>query len=424
VVIPGLVPRLSGWGWMDKVHGTDSSVIRALAGNSNTERISAMRHENSLMHDVLKPMPWGAFDRLVDKHGADKRVRTLSSRSQFIALAHGQLCGADSLRDIEARMASQATRLYHLGAKAPKRSTLSDANRVRPAAVYAELFGIVAAQAHRGLRKATQEAIRLVDATSLSLTGLSNDWAAYEAHGAGAKLHVIYDPCAQVPVRFAVTAARINDILEAKAMPIEAGVTYAFDLGFYDFGWWAEIDAKGAKFVTRLKKNTRTAVVETREPPKDSAILADLVVTLPKRMARSRQNPMSKPLREVHVRLDTGKVLRIACNDLDAPAQAIADLYKKRWDIELFFRWVKQTLKIRHFLGTSENAVRTQIAVALIVYLLLRLAHAAQTAVESLLTFTRLVSANLMHLRSIHDLGHRQSPKPSHDPNQLGLALC
>jgi IS4 transposase len=179
-----------------------------------------------------------------------------------------------------------------------------------------------------------------------------------------------------------------------------------------------------AKFVTRLKKNTRTTVLETCATPADSAILADLVVTLPQRLARSRTNPMSKPLREVHVKLETGKVLRIVSNDLDASAQAIADLYKQRWDIELFFRWVKQTLKIDHFLGTSENAVRTQIAVALIAYLLLRLAHAAQTAVESLLTFTRLVRANLMHFRSIHDLARPPPPRSRHDPDQLGLALC
>jgi hypothetical protein len=383
-----------------------------------------MRHENSLMHDVLKPMPWSAFGRLVDKHGADKGVRELSTRSQFIALAHGRLSGAQSLRDIEARMTSQARRLYHLGAKAPKKSTLADANRLRPAAIYADLFCIVASQAHRGLRKATNEAVRLIDASSLSLTSLSSDWAAYEAHGCGAKLHVVYDPDAQVPVRFAVTAARINDIVEAKTMPIDAGVTYVFDLGYYDFGWWAQIDARGATFVTRLKKNTRTSVVETRGTPADSTILADLVVTLPERMARSRKNPMSKPLREVHVRLDTGKVLRIVSNDLASSAQDIANLYKKRWDIELFFRWVKHTLKIDHFLGTSENAVRTQIAVALIVYLLLRLAHAAQTAVASLLTFTRLVSANLMHSRSIHDLALRQSPPPPHHPNQLAFAIC
>jgi hypothetical protein len=383
-----------------------------------------MRHENSLMHDILKPMPWSAFDRVVDKHGADDRVRKLSTKSQFIALAHGQLSGAQSLRDIASRMASQEGRLYHLGATAPKRSTLADANRLRPAAVYAEVFAIVAAQVHRGLRKAAAEAIRLIDATSVSLSSLSQDWAAYKAHGCGAKLHVIYDPHAQMPVRFAVTAARINDIVEAKSLPIEAGVTYAFDLGFYDFGWWAEIDAKDAKFVTRLKKNTRTTVIETLPTRAGGPILADLVVELPQRMARARKNPMSKPLREVHVALETGKVLRIVCNDLDASAQAIADIYKQRWDIELFFRWIKHTLKIDHFLGTTENAVRTQIAVALIVYLLLRLAHAAQTAVDSLLTFTRLVNANLMHFRSIHDLANRQSDRPRHDPNQLGLALC
>jgi hypothetical protein len=295
---------------------------------------------------------------------------------------------------------------------------------LRPAAVFAELFACVVAQAHRGLRKAASEAIRLIDASSFRLSALAQDWATYEAHGCAAKLHVVYDPHAQMPVRFAVTAARVNDIVEAKAIPIEAGLTYAFDLGYYDFGWWAEIDAKGAKFVTRLKKNTRTTVIEKRTPPADGAILADLVVKLPARLARSRKNPMSKLLREVHVKLDTGKVLRIVSNDLDASAQAIADIYKTRWDIELFFRWVKHALKIDHFLGTSENAVRTQIAAALIVYVLLRLAHAAQTAVESPLTFTRLVSANLMHFRSIHDLANRQSPPQRHHPNQLGLALC
>jgi hypothetical protein len=383
-----------------------------------------MRHENSLMHDVLKPMPWGAFDRVVEKHDADRGVRTLSTKSQFIALAHAQLSGAQSLRDIEARMASQQARLYHLGAKAPKRSTLADANRLRPAAIYGEVFALVAAQAHRGLRKAANEAVQLIDATSLRLSSLSQDWAAYEAHGCGAKLHVVYDPNAQMPVRFAITAARINDIVEAKGMPIEPGVTYAFDLGYYDFGWWAEIDRAGAKFVTRLKKNTRTTLVETRKPPAGSTILADRVVRLPERMARSRKNPMRKPLREVHVELETGKVLRIVSNDLDASAEAIADIYKTRCDIELFFRWVKHTLKIDHFLGTSENAVRTQIAVALIVYLLLRMAHAVQTAVASLLTFTRLVSANLMHFRSIRDLASRPSHRPPHHPNQLGLALC
>jgi IS4 transposase len=140
---------------------------------------------------------------------------------------------------------------------------------------------------------------------------------------------------------------------------------------------------------------------------------------LPARLAGSRANPFQEPVREVRVRIESGKVLRILSNDLNAPASEIADLYKRRWQIELFFRWIKQTLKIKHFLGTSENAVRIQIAIALIAYLLLRLAHAAQRAVASLLAFTRLVRANLMHRRPIDAL--LEPPPILQDQRQLSL---
>jgi len=138
--------------------------------------------------------------------------------------------------------------------------------------------------------------------------------------------------------------------------------------------------------------------------PEGNGILSDRIGLLPQRQTRSRKNPFSDPVREIRLKIDTGKVLRILCNDLDASAQEIADLYKRRWAIELFFRWVKQTLKIRHFLGTSENAIRIQIAVALIAFLLLRLAQATQEAVQSPLAFARLVRANLMHRKRIDRL--------------------
>ncbi len=202
----------------------------------------------------------------------------------------------------------------------------------------------------------------------------------------------------------AVTPARVNDITAAKKMPITAGATYVFDLGYYDYGWWAELDAKACRMVTRLKCNTPLTVIETLPVPADGAILSDRIGFLPERIAQHRHNPMANAVREVRVRIVTGKVLRIMSNDLDAPAQEIADLYQRRWEIELFFRWVKQTLKIRHFLGTSENAVRIQVAVALIVFLLLKLAHAGQKAVLSLTTFARLVRANLMHRKPIQRL--------------------
>jgi len=301
-----------------------------------------MRHHNTLMHDLLKPMPWGTFDRLVDKHGGDKGVRTLSSKSQLLSLLHAQLSGATSLREAVATFASHHARLYHLGVEAPKRSTLADANRDRPAGIFVELFDALLKLAHPGLRRATTEAVRLIDSTSVPLSGLSSDWASYEAHGAGAKLHVVYDPAAQTPVHFAVTPQRNSDIGAAKSMPIEAGSTYVFDLGYYDFSWWAKLASKGCTFVTRLKKHTKTKVVLERplsaEQTAAGRVLKDRTVRLPGRLKGTRRHPLACDLREIHVRLETGKVLRIVSNDLTSPAEAIADLYKKRWQIELFFR--------------------------------------------------------------------------------------
>lgn len=381
-----------------------------------------MRHHNSLMHELLKMVPWSKYEAAVENYGADRGARRLDSKSHLVALLHAQLCGAASLREIEATLASQQARLYHLGVRAPKRSTLADANAQRPAALFADLFSALLAQAHRGLRKTCGEAIRLIDATSIPLSSLSQDWASYTTHGCGMKLHVVLDPHAQTPVHFAVTPARVNDITAAKAMGLEPGATYVFDLGYYDFGWWARLDAMGCRFVTRLKKNTPTRLIAERPVGIASRILADRLVRLPERLKASRRNPCSRDLREVHVRIDGGKTLRLVTNDLDATPEEIAQLYKTRWQIELFFRWVKQTLKIRHFLGTSENAVRVQIAVALIAFLLLRMAYAAQRSLTSLLTFTRLVRANLMHFRSIRDLA---KPPPTPRPaNQLQLALC
>lgn len=383
-----------------------------------------MRHHNSLMHDLLKMVPWSKYEASVEKHEADRGVRTLDSKSHFICLLHGQLSGAVSLREIEATMASQSARLYHLGARAPKRSTLSDANATRPAALFGDLFNDLLAQAQRGLRKTSKEAIRLIDATSISLSSLSKDWAVYEAHGCATKLHVVFDPRAAVAVHFAVTPARVNDITAAKAMPIEPGRTYVFDLGYYDFGWWADLIAKGCRFVTRLKKNTPTRLIAERPVDEQGNILADRLVRLPERLARSRKSPCACDLREVHVRIDTGKVLRVVSNDLDSTAEEIAELYKTRWQIELFFRWVKQTLKIRKFLGTSENAIRSQIAVALIAHLLLSMAHALQSAVPNLLTFTRLVRANLMQFTSIHQLAIQTRTTTPPSTSQLELAIC
>jgi hypothetical protein len=379
-----------------------------------------MHHQNSVLHEVLKHVPWDVFDGLVEKHGADARVRRLRTKSQFVALVYAQLSGASSLREIEAGMASHQARLYHLGTELPRRSTLADANAHRPVGVFGDLFARMTAQAHRGLRKNLAETTYLIDSTSLRLDARSMGWARFSAGICGAKVHVIYDADADRPIYAAVSAANVNDITVAQTMPVEPGASYVFDLGYYDYGWWAKLDAAGCRIVTRFKANTPLQCVEALPVPEGGTILSDRIGFLPERQARNRHNPLSQAVREVRVVTETGKLLRILSNDLDAAAQEIADLYKRRWAIELFFRWVKQTLKIKHFLGTSENAVRIQIAVALIAFLLLRLAQATQKAVLSPLAFARLVRANLMHRRRIDRLLERDFPSPA-NTNQLAF---
>ncbi len=347
---------------------------------------------------------------LVEEHGADARVRRLTTKSQFVALVYGQLSGATSLREIETGLKSHEARLYHLGAAPARRLTLADANAGRPASVFSELLSTLMRQARRGLRRKLADVTYLIDSTGVRLNGISAAWARFSTGVCGAKLHVIYDPDADRPIYAAISAANVNDIVAGRAMPIEPGATYVFDLGYYDNAWWAKLDRAQCRIVTRFKRNTPLAVVRELPVPTGGGILRDRIGYLPARQAGNRRNPFQDPVREVQVTTETGKVLRIFCNDLDAPAQEIADLYRRRWAIELFFRWVKQVLKITRFLGTSENAVRIQIAVALIAFLLLRLAQAAQKAVQSPLAFARLVRANLLHRRRIDRLLQTEPP--------------
>jgi len=381
-----------------------------------------MRHHNTVFHTVLKLVPWHVLDRLVDQFAANKKVRRLDTQNQFVALLYAQLAGAESLRAIEAAFQSHAARLYHLGASEVSRSTLADANAKRPCAVFTGLLAALMDRCETSLGREVAEAVHLVDATGFRLSALSASWAQFSSGVCRAKLHVVYNPDSGCPNWAELSPANVNDITVAKTMPIKPGATYVFDLGYYDYGWWADLDAAGCRIVTRLKVNTPLAVVHHNRLPDGSPILSDRIGHLPPRQARSRKNPFQNPVREVRVRTETGKILRIVTNDLDAPADEIAELYKRRWQIELFFRWIKHSLKIRHFLGTSENAVRIQIAVALIAFLLLRAAHALQNTVASLLAFTRLVAHNLMHRRSIYHL--LQPPPPIRDLRQLNFNLC
>ncbi len=385
-----------------------------------------MRHQNSLLHQLLQFVPWDRFDQLVENHDADRRVRRLTTKSQFVALMYGQLAGAQSLREIEQGMASHAQRLYHLGAARPARSTFADANAKRPAQLFADLFALMTMSAASGLRRHLREATHLVDATSIRLTDMSRAWADYEAHGALVKLHVDFDADRSVPANIAITPARVADVSMSATMPIEPGATYVFDLGYYDFSWWAQMNANSCRFVTRLKSHTAPRVLEERAVSTGGRIRADRIVAIDGRLksVRGARHPLAGiALREVVVTTDEGRTIRLITNDLNAPAADIGALYKARWQIELFFRWIKQHLRIKRFLGTSENAIRIQIIVALVVFLILRMAAAATRTNASLLTFARLVRANLMHLRPLIGL-EKPPPESTRNGRQQELALC
>jgi Transposase DDE domain/Domain of unknown function (DUF4372) len=392
----------------------DSSDLRIIWTRTGS---NAVRHQNIVFHGILKFVPLAVLDRLVEQHNADWDARVMKTKAHLIAMLYAQLCGARSLREIETGLKSHADKLYHLGGCTVSRSALSTANASRPFEVFAGLLSALIAQLQRAYRRKIGDCVRLIDSTSVQLSSLSRNWATFSTGVCGAKAHIIYDPDADQPLYLMVSPAKVNDITAAKEMPIEPRACYIFDLGYYDYGWWAKLHQAGCRIVTRLKANTPFEVVEDRPIPAGSSTLSDRIGYLPKRLAASRKNPMPCLVREIHVMIETGKLLRIFTNDLTASAQEITDLYKRRWAIELFFRWIKQTLKISHFLGTSENAVRIQIAVALIAFLLLRLAHDSNRIVASPLTFVRLIKANLMHRRRIAEL-LRTSPSPKPKPRQ------
>lgn len=391
---------------------------------------NTMQPHNSVFHQITNHIPWTVFEKLVNKHCSDFRVRRLNSKSHLMALLFGQLSGTGSLREIETGLHSQQSRLYHLGMRSVARSTLSDANVTRSSALFGDLFAHMAITASRNARRKLgvgwQDNIRILDASCFRLSDLCVDWARFSAAHSGVKLHLSYDPVSNLPLEAQVSLENVNDITPAKTLEIIPNSTYVFDLAYYDFGWWAQLDDAGCRFVTRLKTHTKLRDTQQSSRSKPRDIRSDITGHLRKQSTKpKRLTAIAQPLREIIVRLSTGKTIRIVTNDLVAPAREIADLYKQRWQIELFFKWIKQNLKIKTFLGRSENAVRIQWFIALITYLILHKVNETQPSSISMRTLSRLVRLNLFLKRSINTLNKPQKPPPKY-PNQyvLGLSEC
>jgi transposase len=368
-----------------------------LSDVSKARQDHAVRKQDTVLYQLLQQVPWQRFAELSAEPAYAAKVRAFTAQSHLVALIYAQLIGAASLREISLGMKSQARRLAALDVAPVPRSTLSEANRARPCALFIALFLAMISRLNQAQRRRLDQTVYLIDASFLALSARYAGWARFSARTCGAKMHVIYDESDGQPIYAAVSAANVNDITMAQSMPLQPGATYVFDLAYYDYAWWAELDAGPCRIVTRLKCNTALEVTEIRAVPAGADhILADQIGFLPKRQAYSRRNPMAGAVREITVRIDTGAVLRILSNDLDAPATEIAALYKRRWQIELFFRWIKQVLKIGHFYSVSANAVTTQVATALITYLLLHAAHKCHGVPLRRLDFVRLVRINLM----------------------------
>jgi hypothetical protein len=376
-----------------------------------------MHYQSTVFGQLLKALPRGWFERQAVAYRQGRAKRRLSEWGHLVAMVLAQLGGSRSLRDLERYLGHHPGVINHLGIGCVKRSTLADANADRPAALFEAVAAKLAAdQPRRGLGK---EALRLIDATRIFAGQTVAAWA-----GGGVKLHLALEAKTALPTWFAVTSERVNDITPAKAMPVETGATYVFDKGYYDFSFWARIDAAGSRFVTRLKNNSPVAILKERSVP-TGQLLFDRLVSLSERLSSTRRNPYQKPIRLVGVRIDTGRQLVLVTNDLTAPAAEIAELYKARWQIELFFKWIKQNLKLARFLGTSRNAVTIQIMAALIAYLLMRAAILRHKASAGLLALARILPALALARRPLKTiLDPPPTPPDQAQTPQLAFALA
>lgn len=373
-----------------------------------------MQYQSTIFGQLLKALPRGRFERLAAAHATGRKKRSLDAWGHLVAMVFAQASGARSLRDLERVVDRQDGVMTHVGLKGLKRATLSDANRGRPAELFEAVAQVLAGQL-AAAGKTGRDVIRLIDATRIFAGRRTESWTAT----GGIKLHMMYDPGGERPVCFAVTPERVNDITAAQAMPVAEGATYVFDKGYYHYAFWAKIDAAGGRFVTRLKTNSPTRTI-LEQKPEGEAIRRDAIVALNERLSTTRANPMARPLRLIEAGISSGRVITLISNDLESPAAEIAGLYKTRWQIELFFKWIKQNLKLGHFLGTSRNAIIIQIMAALIAYMLVRIAQLKSEAGIGLQAAARLASAMLLVRRPIADI-LKPPPRPKPSSHQLSF---
>lgn len=356
-----------------------------------------------MFSQILKLIPRTDFQRIVQQTGAEYRSKGLSSWSQFVAMLFCQLGRAHSLREIEGGLKSCEGKLVHLGIAAPARSSLSYANAHRPWELFEQVFyGLserVAAQVAGKRKFRFKNKLVSLDSTVIDLCLSLYDWAKFRRTKGAVKLHLVLDHDGYLPCFGVITDGKVQDVKVAHQLAFAPGTVVVDDRGYNDYRLFAEWTKTGVFFVTRLKANAQFEVVEEREPPQHRRILKDQAIRL---TGPGAQEKCPYRLRRIEaVREDTGDILVFLTNHHDLGASTIAAVYKDRWQIELFFKALKQNLKIKTFIGTSANAVKTQIWTALIAMLLLRYLQLTSRFGWSLANLVALLRMNLFTHRDL-----------------------
>jgi putative transposase len=409
-------------------------------------------HFPSALNRLLEPFDGREMRRIVAHHDGDHGVgsgpRSWTCIRHLKALLFAQFSGLSSLRELCDGMAAQPGALYHLGLRLPRRSTLCDALGQRPqsdflAAVFRDICAGLLGQAQRTVRRDGASLIQLLDASPIMIRDPRSAWAEADPHTRGLKLHIGFDPRNSLLDWVDVTSPKVSDVKAARDIAIASGATYVYDKpvlsevegGYLDFGWWQSIHAAGAFFVSRLKTNTMRRDVVASQGQLEAGILADNHLRIGHKpvlsfaegapRGKARNALYDTDLREVRVAREGKAPLVLITNDLTRPASEVAALYKERWQIELLFKWIKQNLKIKRFLGRNENAVKTQIYVALIAFILLRLfrnAIAPTANPKALLTRPKTALFAPFSLRNqTKPPPHR--PQKHHSSQQLEMAI-
>jgi len=386
-----------------------------------------MEQISSIFKQILKFFPRTIFDAAVNKHEAEKHAKGMTCWSQFIALMFCHLGGARSLREIIGGLAASEGKLKHLGVnRAPTRSTLAYANGHRPwqlyETVFKELVKVCQCEAREKQRKFRfQHPLLSLDSTVIPVCASMFDWAKYVKTKGAIKVHTVLDNRSILPQYAVITEGKTADVKVARLLKFEPGAIVVMDRGYEDHDWWRKLTADGVFFVSRLKDSTSYGIVEELPLPADAAFLRDEVILL----ASDKNKEDTMRLRRIEVWVEDKKeAIVFVTNQLKLAASTIAAIYRDRWQIELFFKAIKQSLRIKTFIGTSENAVRMQIWTALIAMVVLRYLQLRSTWKWSLSNLVALLRYQLFVYRDLWSwINQPFRPPVDLDDGQMSLAL-